>query len=82
MLYGIEYWMVKNQHANRICVVEIEMLRNRGRVGALGVTAYYKKMVKTQLRWIGHIERRFVDFVARRVDQMEGGQITKRQRKT
>jgi len=29
-------------------------------------------MVETRLRWFGHVERRLVDFVVRRVDQMEG----------
>lgn len=27
-------------------------------------------MVETRLRWSGHVERRFIDFVARRVDQV------------
>jgi hypothetical protein len=34
-------------------------------------------VVKTRLRWFGHVERRYVDYVVRRVDQMEGSQITK-----
>jgi hypothetical protein len=32
-------------------------------------------MVETRLRWFGHVERRHVDFVVRRVDQIEGSQI-------
>jgi len=35
------------------------------------------KMVETRLTWFGHIERRPVDSVVKRVDQMEGGQITR-----
>jgi len=34
-------------------------------------------MVETRLRWFGHVERRLVDLVVRRVDQMEGSQITR-----
>jgi hypothetical protein len=35
------------------------------------------KLVETRLRWFGHVERRPMDSVVRRVDQMEGSQITK-----
>jgi len=34
-----------------------------------------KKMVENRLRWFGHVERRPVDVVVRRVDQMEESQI-------
>jgi len=30
-----------------------------------------------KLRWFGHVERRLVDVVVRRVDQMEDSQITR-----
>jgi len=33
-------------------------------------------MVKKRLRWFRHVERRLVDFVVRRADQMEDSQIT------
>jgi len=42
-------------------------------------------MEETRLKWFGHVERRHVDFVVWRVDQMEGSQITRgrgRPRKT
>jgi len=42
-------------------------------------------MVENRLRWIGHVERRPVDVVVRRVDQMEESQIRRgreRPRKT
>jgi hypothetical protein len=42
-------------------------------------------MVETRLRWFGHVGRRPIDSVIRRVDQMEGSQITRergRPRKT
>jgi len=44
-----------------------------------------EKMVETRLMWFGHVERRHVDSVVRRVDQMESSQITRdrgRPRKT
>lgn len=34
-------------------------------------------MIKIRLRWFEHVDRRIVDFVARRVNQMEGSQITR-----
>jgi len=33
-------------------------------------------MVENRLRWFGHVERKPVDFVVRRVDQMEHNRIT------
>jgi len=44
-----------------------------------------EKTVKTRIRWFGHVERRPVDSVVRRVDHMECSQITRgrgRPRKT
>lgn len=34
-------------------------------------------MVETQLRWFRRVERRLVDSIVRRVDQMKGSQIAK-----
>jgi hypothetical protein len=45
--------------------------------GRVGVAPIVEKSVETRLRWIGHVERRLVDFVVRRVDQMEDSQITR-----
>jgi hypothetical protein len=39
----------------------------------VGVAPLVEKMVEARLRWSGHVERRPVDSVARRVGQMEGG---------
>jgi len=36
-----------------------------------------QKMVKTRIWWFVHVERRLVDVVVRRVDQMEDNQITR-----
>lgn len=33
-------------------------------------------MVETRLKWFGYMERRNVDSITKRVDQMEGSQIT------
>jgi len=38
------------------------------------VVSVVEKMVENRLRWFGHVERRLVDYVERRVDQMEGSQ--------
>jgi len=43
----------------------------------VGVAPIVEKMVETRLRWFGHVERRFVDSVVWRVDQIEGTQITR-----
>ena len=44
-----------------------------------------EKLVENRLRWFGHVERRPVDAVVRRVDQMEESQVRRgrgRPRKT
>ena len=51
----------------------------------VGVAPIVEKMVENRLRWFGHVERRPVDAVVRRVDQMEESQIKRgrgRPRKT
>ncbi|KAH1222102.1 Craniofacial development protein 2 [Glycine max] len=72
ILYGTECWAVKSQHENKVGVAEMRMLRwmcaIRERVG---VAPIVEKMVENRLRWFGHVERRPVDSVVRRVDQME-----------
>jgi hypothetical protein len=35
-----------------------------------------KMMENMRLRWFGHVERRLVDYIVKRVDQMEDDQIT------
>jgi hypothetical protein len=41
------------------------------------VTSIVEKMVETRLKWFGHVERRLVDFVVRRVDLLEGFKIAR-----
>ncbi|KAH1188137.1 hypothetical protein GmHk_U059979 [Glycine max] len=82
VLSDCECWAVKSQHETKVGVAEMRMLRwmcgktrqdkirngaIRERVGAPIV----EKMVENRLRWFGHVERRPVDSVVRRVDQME-----------
>ncbi|KAL5164394.1 hypothetical protein HKD37_18G049725 [Glycine soja] len=86
ILYGTECWAIKSQHENKVGVAEMRMLRwmcgktrqDKIRNGAIrervGVAPIVEKMVENRLRWFGHVERRPVDSVVRRVDQMEGRQ--------
>ena len=49
----------------------------------VGVAPIVEKLVENRLRWFGHVERRPVDAVVRRVDQMEESQVKRgRPRKT
>ncbi|KAL5154223.1 Craniofacial development protein 2 [Glycine soja] len=83
ILYGTECWAVKSQHETKVGVAEMRMLRwmcgktrqdkirNRAIRERVGVAPIVEKMVENRLRWFGHVERRPVDSVVRRVDQME-----------
>ncbi|KAH1243703.1 Sugar transporter ERD6-like 16 [Glycine max] len=83
ILYGTECWTVKSQHENKVGVAEMRMLRwmcgkirqdkirNEAIRERVGVAPIVEKMVENRLRWFGHVERRPVDSVVRRVDQME-----------
>jgi len=41
----------------------------------VGVAPIAEKLVENRLRWFGHVERRPVDAVVRRVDQIEESQV-------
>ena len=41
----------------------------------MGVAPIVEKLVENGLRWFGHVERRPVDAVVRRVDQMEESHV-------
>ncbi|KAL5137687.1 Craniofacial development protein 2 [Glycine soja] len=83
ILYGTECWAVKSQLENKVGVAEMRMLRwmcgktrqdkirNEAIRERVGVAPIVEKMVENRLRWFGHVERRPVDSVVRRVDQME-----------
>ena len=54
-------------------------------LGKRGVTPIVEKLVENRLRWFGHVERRPVDAVVRRVDQMKESHVKRgrgRPRKT
>jgi len=38
------------------------------------VAPIVEKMVESRLSWFGHVERKHLDFVVRRLDQVEGSQ--------
>jgi len=42
----------------------------------LEVAPIVEKIVETRLGWFGHVERKLLDYVVRRVDQMERIQVT------
>ena len=44
---------------------------------SVGVAPIVKKMVENRLGWFGHVERRLVDSMVRRVYQMERSQTTR-----
>ncbi|KAL5146225.1 Pachytene checkpoint protein 2 [Glycine soja] len=83
ILYGTECWAVKSQHENKVGVAEMRMLRwmcgktrqdkirNEAIRERVGVAPIVEKIVENRLRWFGHVERRPVHSVVRRVDQME-----------
>jgi len=51
----------------------------------VGVAPIVEKLVENRLRWFGHVDRRPVDAVVRRVDQMEESHVKRgrgRPRKT
>jgi hypothetical protein len=62
-----------------------DMIRNDTIRERVGVAPIVEKLVKNRLRWFVHVERRPVDAVVRRVDQMEESQVKRgrgRPRKT
>ncbi|KAL5141766.1 Metal tolerance protein 6 [Glycine soja] len=83
ILYGTKCWAVKSQQENKVGVAEMRMLRwmcgktrqdkirNEAIRERVGVAPIVEKMVENRLKWFGHVERRPVDSVVRRVDQME-----------
>ena len=51
-----------------------DKIRNDNFRESVKVASIVKNMVENSIRWFGHVERRPVDFVVRRVDQMERSQ--------
>jgi hypothetical protein len=76
ILYGTECWDVKNQHENKSSIAEIRILCLSGTHSRrVGVALTVKKRVETRLRLFELVERRVVDYIVRRVDQMEDNHI-------
>jgi len=55
----------------RLDVIELETTT----LERVGVAPIVEKVVEIRLRWFGHVERKLVDTVVRRIDQMEGSQV-------
>ena len=83
LLYGSECWTVKYQHEQKTSVAEIRMLRwmcghtrkdkirNKVIRNKVRVLPIEEKMRETRLKWFGHVRRRLIDALVRRVDEME-----------
>ena len=97
MLYGTECWAIKSQQEQKLSVAEMRMLRwmsghtrldrirNECIREKIGVAPIEEKMVKSRLRWFGHVKRRPIEAPVRRVDQVFNEPITRgrgRPRKT
>ncbi|KAF3661139.1 putative pre-mRNA-processing factor 6-like [Capsicum annuum] len=82
MLYGAEYWPVKNSHIQKLKVAEMRMLRwmcgftNADRVGnetireKMRVVSVEDKLRKVRLRWFDHVMRRGTDAPIRRCERL------------
>ncbi|XP_070014686.1 uncharacterized protein [Nicotiana sylvestris] len=80
MLYGAEYWPVKNSHIQKMKVAEMRMLRwmcGHTRIDKIrnddirekvGVASVEDKMREARLRWFGHVRRRSLDAPVRRCE--------------
>ncbi|XP_033511396.2 uncharacterized protein [Nicotiana tomentosiformis] len=78
MLYGAEYWPVKNSHVRGMKVAEMRMLRwicghtRRDKIknevirDKAGVAPVEEKMRELRLRWFGYVQRRSTDAPVKR----------------
>ena len=89
MLYGTKCLVVENQHENTLSVTKMGMLhwmcgKNKqnkiinDNIWECWGNTYVEKTVENRLKWFGHVERRSVDSVVKRVDQMERSQTNLR----
>lgn len=53
MLYGAEYWTVKNLH-----IQKMKKIRNADILDKVGVGPMVDKMGEVRLRWFGYVKRR------------------------
>ncbi|KAL5135333.1 hypothetical protein HKD37_03G008264 [Glycine soja] len=63
-------WMKWRKASGVLCDAK-DKIRNGVIRERVGVAPIVEKMVENRPRWFGHVERRPVDSVVRRVDQME-----------
>nr|XP_009775799.1 PREDICTED: uncharacterized protein LOC104225652 [Nicotiana sylvestris] len=82
MLYGAEFWPVKNPHIQKIKVAEIRMLkwmcehtrldkiRNEDIRERVCVAPVDDKMREAQLRWFVHVRKRSLDAPVRRCERL------------
>nr|XP_033511396.1 uncharacterized protein LOC117276177 [Nicotiana tomentosiformis] len=82
MLYGAEYWPVKNSHVRGMKVAEMRMLRwicghtRRDKIknevirDKAGVAPVEEKMRELRLRWFGYVQRRSTDAPVKRCERL------------
>ncbi|XP_070014323.1 uncharacterized protein [Nicotiana sylvestris] len=82
MLYGAEYWLVKNSYIQKMKVAEIRMLRwkcrhtrmdkikNEDILEKVGVAPMDDKMQKVRFKWLGHMRRRSPDVPIRMCERL------------
>jgi len=56
-------------------VTRWDKIRNGNIVDIVGVTSIVKNVVENRFRWFGHVERKPVDSILRRVDQIDVSHI-------
>ncbi|XP_075087869.1 uncharacterized protein LOC142169844 [Nicotiana tabacum] len=82
LLYGTEYWPVKNSHTHKLKVDEMRILRwicghawldkigNEVIREKVGVTPMEDKMWEARLRWFGHVKRTSIEAPVRRCERL------------
>jgi hypothetical protein len=87
LMYGSECWSVRKKEEQLMSVTEMRMLRWMSGISKkehirnevireqMKVMAITEKMREQRLRWYGHVQRREVDYVGKRVERLkvEGG---------
>ena len=83
LLYGTECWAIKKQHTHKINVAEIRMLRwmcgktkmdkvrNEDIRSLVRVAPIKDEMRENRLQWFGHIGRRPIDALVKRVEKID-----------
>lgn len=89
----VEFWIIKNQAENKLSVVEMrilcwiygktiyDMIKNDNIRETVVVAHIVEKLVENRIRSFEHVERKFVDYMVRRVDQIERSKTTKNKKR-